>query len=269
VIAAHMDAGQMGMSMEPKGAERTTTFFKRYFNMQPPILFLLVTALTLTLAATVYWGLHGPTLIGQRLMIAAVIGDLVAVVIFTQMEFAGISPGANDNAAGVGVMLELARRLKDDPMEETEIWFLGVGSEETYMNGMAKFMDDRRPLLDKDSFYFLVPESCGFGRPRIVTGEGVYKTDYHDPALVGAAFLAAKRRGYPEVTPLVLRTGGTDATPPTVRGYKAVCILAMNENDYVPHYHWKTDLPEYIDTRALEKTSDIFEETIRIIDTEF
>jgi hypothetical protein len=42
-----------------------------------------------------------------------------------------------------------------------------------------------------------------------------------------------------------------------VRGFKAAVMIAMNENDYPPNYHWHTDLPENIErVRGILKRMD-------------
>lgn len=268
-VAAHLDAGQMGFSLEPKGAERTAILCNKYLGMQPPLLALIFYDFLLNIFACVLVGAIGLNWgTGIFLGVTAAI-HLIPIVIFIPHEFAGISPGANDNASGVAVMLELARRFKDNPLPNTELRFLGDGSEETYMHGMACYMNLHQHELDKNNTYFLVPESCGVGRPRIVVAEGVSWLEEHSPELCGACFVAAKELGYTDVTPVKLRTGGTDASPATVRGFKATVIISMNENDYVPNYHWTGDTPDKIEVETLDKVANIFEAAIKKIDAHY
>jgi hypothetical protein len=104
------------------------------------------------------------------------------------------------------------------------------------------------------------------GRPRVVTGEGVSWIETHDPGLCQIVLDSARELGYNEVEPIILRTGGTDMSPATVRGFKATGIISMNENDYVPNYHWTGDLPENIEVPTLRKVTAIFERAIEKID---
>ena len=46
-------------------------------------------------------------------------------------------------------------------------------------------------------------------------------------------------------------------------------MIAMNENDYPPNYHWSTDLPENIDLNTVRQVANIFETTIKKIDAYF
>jgi Zn-dependent M28 family amino/carboxypeptidase len=259
----------MGWTLEPKQAETATKFHKEWFGVQPLFLMFWFWLMISALAASLAFGIVGGVFAVRLWLIVTALVNLIYSGLFTELEFAKISPGASDNASAVAVMLDLARRFRAKPVRNCEIWFLGDGSEETYMNGMAKFLDDRRPLLDKNLTYIFVPETCGQARPRIIVGEGVGTIHYHDPALVGTLFLATRRLGHHDVTPIVLRTGGTDLTPPTVRGYAAAGIVCLNENDFPPNYHAPTDLPENCDPATVRKVTDIFEEAIRIVDAEF
>lgn len=265
VFAAHIDSGQMGMIMEPVQAERVCRFHKRVLGTQPLMLSLVVAAFLTAPAAVICYRVMGPGGASAYVLLAAIVANLIPVVIFSQLEFAKISPGANDNGSGVAVMLEMARRMRAKPAENTEVVFVGVGSEETYMMGMACFMEEHGHRFDRNHTYFLVPESCGNGTPRVIVAEGVVSMHHHDPELAGLVFLAARRRGI-KADPITLRTGGTDCTPPSVRGYAATGIICMNENDYVPNYHWNTDLPRDVKPDVMAQVADIFEETVRIID---
>jgi len=267
-VAAHLDAGQMGFSLNPEKAEPTAKFFKQYLGMQPPLLALIFYVEILNVLSALLVGFIGINYFTGAMLIVTGAIHFIPIVIFTPHEFAKISPGANDNAAGVAIVLEMARRFKDNPLPNTEIRFLGDGCEESYMHGMTCFMEAHQHELDKKNTYFLIPESCGVGTPRVVTGEGVSWIERHSPELCKVLLDAAKELGYNDVEPIVLRTGGTDMSPPTVRGFKASGIIAMNENDYVPNYHWHGDVPENVQIETLKKVAAIFEAAIKKIDAE-
>jgi len=268
-VAAHLDAGQMGFSFNPEKAETTQAFFKKHFEMQPPLLALIFYDMIFNLLACLLVAAVGVTTFTTVLLLLGAAVHIIPIVIFIPHEFAKICPGASDNASAVAVMLELARRFKDNPPENTELRFLGDGSEETNMHGMSCYMMKHQQELDKDNTYFLIPETVGQARPRVVVGEGVCWVVEHSHELCAALLMAAKDLGYKDVTPICLRTGGTDASPATVRGFKAAVMIAMNENDYPPNYHWHTDVPENIDVNTVRKVANIFEATIKTIDAKF
>lgn len=53
------------------------------------------------------------------------------------------SPGANDNASGVAVVLELARRLARDRLRQTEVWLAFTDGEEV---GAQEWPPSSRPM---------------------------------------------------------------------------------------------------------------------------
>ncbi len=268
-VAAHMDAGQMGFLLNPKNAVRISRLSKKLFNVQPPLLMPIFWSMAFTLIAVLIHAFFGTTIVTDVLLIVAIIFNLTIIVTVSGFEFARISPGANDNASGVAVMLDLIRRFRQKPLHNSEIRFMGVGSEETFMNGMATYLNKTEKMLDKKNTLFLVPESCGVGKPKVIIGEGVSGIVYNDPALCGAALVAAKKLGYKETEPIVLRSGGTDVSPATRRGFAATGIICTDDDYYVPNYHWTGDTPENIEPETLKKSADIFEETIRIVDDVF
>lgn len=82
-----------------------------------------------------------------------------------------VSPGANDNASGVSVVLEAARVASESPPEETEIRFVAFGGEEQGLVGSEEF-SKRTATPD----FFLNLDSLGSGnRPSVIQGNGVFR----------------------------------------------------------------------------------------------
>jgi hypothetical protein len=66
-----------------------------------------------------------------------------------------LSPGAYDNAAAVGVILELARYYKSNPLEHIDLTFLSPGSEELNLGGVGVFIQKYKESFDKKTSYFI------------------------------------------------------------------------------------------------------------------
>ena len=62
------------------------------------------------------------------------------------------SPGANDNASGVGTILALAERLKGQPLEHTEIWLAFTGCEESGCDGVLALIKEHGNALREALF---------------------------------------------------------------------------------------------------------------------
>ncbi|MFA7198227.1 MAG: M28 family metallopeptidase [Methanoculleus sp.] len=58
------------------------------------------------------------------------------------------TPGADDNAAGVATMLEVARILNDTPLNRT-VYFIAFGGEETGLEGSTRWLADNPDLRDR------------------------------------------------------------------------------------------------------------------------
>lgn len=82
-----------------------------------------------------------------------------------------VSPGADDNASGVSVMLEVARVCSEHPPENVEITFVGFGAEEQGLKGSEAFLNEF-PAPD----LFLNIDSVGGGDElSVIQGNGVFR----------------------------------------------------------------------------------------------
>ena len=55
-------------------------------------------------------------------------------------------PGANDNLTAVAVLLELARLLREQPVEGVRVLLVSTGSEESFMEGMRGWVRRHAPV---------------------------------------------------------------------------------------------------------------------------
>ena len=84
------------------------------------------------------------------------------------------SPGAYDNAAAVGVIIELARYFKNNPVNNINSIFLYTSSEELNLGGAKHFLQKHRQELDKTNTYFFNLDLIGGNEfIRLVTSYGI------------------------------------------------------------------------------------------------
>lgn len=84
-----------------------------------------------------------------------------------------VSPGANDNASGVAVMLEVARTVAELPPAEAELTFVAFGAEEQGLKGSRAFVADQRGL---EGALVLNLDTVGVGsRLYLVEGSGAFR----------------------------------------------------------------------------------------------
>lgn len=177
--------------------------------------------------------------------------QLLAFALCLHADRTPFSPGANDNASGVGVALELGRALVQNPLTLTEVWLVFNGCEETGAHGMAAFLDTHAKELGDDAVY-LVLDEAGLGVLQYITADGlVIKRPTHRRALELARRAAAALTGL-SITPRV-GIAYTDAAVATQRGLVALSIGCLPEAQagQVSHWHQISDTVEHVDPRAL------------------
>jgi Peptidase family M28 len=255
VLSGHYDAGQISeMIFKPESVLQSIRMFKKYFNSAPfpfvllfgGMIFLLIAALMRLSGGEGSWA-NGFTWAGSIICGIGTISHLSFVG-------KGFSDGANDNASAIATSVEIARRMKDDLPPDTKLIVLAFGCEETMMTGSARAVSEMFSNVDRDNFYVINFEGTGAGKLCYATGEGMIHAHYYDPELVGAAMRLAKTDQFSHMRPYVIRHGGSDALSLTVRGFKAITLFGMDDQDYAPNYHWYTDTPDNIDEDALEQS---------------
>jgi hypothetical protein len=149
---------------------------------------------------------------------------LSGVVITLQVDSTPYSPGANDNASSVGVMLTMAEWLAERPLRHTELWFLFSGCEEVGCYGMRAFLDEYGDQLGQDAC-FIDFEMMAQGIPGVLQKEGILTQYDYDPELIKLAEEAAEAVWRPAFR----KTGGAygESVVTTQRGFRSVTLNAV------------------------------------------
>jgi Zn-dependent M28 family amino/carboxypeptidase len=66
-----------------------------------------------------------------------------------------LSPGAFDNAAAVGSIIELAKYYKNNQPNNVDITFLSPGSEELNLGGIVQFISKFKNQLNRNTTFFI------------------------------------------------------------------------------------------------------------------
>ncbi|GAB4528958.1 MAG: hypothetical protein Fur0018_15320 [Anaerolineales bacterium] len=161
------------------------------------------------------------------------------------------SPGANDNAASLGVLLTLAERLRREPLADTEVWLVATGCEETGCDGMIAFLDAHAD--DLCDALFLDLEVSGIGDElAYVAAEGVVQTRRIAPSL--AEMLAAH-----DAQPFSLAHIGayTEGGVLWSRGRRGACLMSRPAGTHtIPEWHRMTDTADKLQPAALQRMHD-------------
>ncbi|HZW84122.1 MAG TPA: M28 family metallopeptidase [Candidatus Deferrimicrobium sp.] len=182
------------------------------------------------------------SLVNSRNIIAVRKGKLPdTIVIGAHYDSADFNvPGANDNASGVGVLLELARVLANKPQEYSYV-LVGFGAEELGLLGSRYFVDN----YDLGQVKLMLNlDMIGDGKKIALDGGGKVSTP---PELLKYAYKAAKKYG---LNPMVQRDfmlmartskdGGTSDFSPFLD--KWIPSLGLGQGDKgAAYYHQPSD----------------------------
>lgn len=92
-----------------------------------------------------------------------------------------VSPGADDNASGVAVILEVARTAAESPPADTELFFIASGAEEQGLVGAHKLVASK--ALPKDTTVLNL-DGVGVGPyTYIIEGNGIFRRRRTSPQL--------------------------------------------------------------------------------------
>ncbi|MEE4310835.1 MAG: M28 family peptidase [candidate division KSB1 bacterium] len=246
VISAHHDTARSGLLWHPK----MVSGFRISFLSGVALLVLAEVILISRISMQ-------NSLVLDSVLILIGVYICIQIIVLIYSRFYGIPvQGANDNASGVAVMLDLAARLKDNNFKDIEFWFVSTGSEESGAVGMRSFLTHYQEDLGKNRTFFIVLDNVGSGTLHYHTAEGMLNLYPFSKKLINAASETASRPQFKDVTAAKYRLAYTDAIIPASKGYHAILLLATDGDGNIPNWHWETDTVEHIDFELVQKTSD-------------
>jgi acetylornithine deacetylase/succinyl-diaminopimelate desuccinylase-like protein len=256
VLCAHLDT------------HRTPIFYSS--TIWQKVFGLFVTGAFLSMAlGTLAFGLGG--LVGWSwlhwtgLLFASV--QIFALALVISAEFTPFSPGANDNASGVGVLLSLAERLRQEPLAHTAVNFVFTDCEETGAYGSLAYLDQHAEKLGKDAVYIILDE-VGSGHLKTVTADGLILKHKTHPRAVQLSREAASGLVHSAIE--APGEAYTDALPITKRGLVAIAVAAAFPDPGMASSHWHqmSDRIEFIDLQALQDAHTFTWNVLQAVDTQ-
>lgn len=163
-----------------------------------------------------------------------------------------VHPGADDNASGVAVMLELARVLKAGGPPARSVLFVAFSAEEAGLKGSAYYADHPRLPLDQVMGVINLDTVGRLGNDRLsVLGAGTASEWQH--IFRGAGFVTGvESRLIPD------SVQSSDQMSFISRNVPAVQLFTAVHGDY----HRPSDTPDRIDAAGLVKVASVAREAI-------
>jgi hypothetical protein len=251
VLVAHHDAGHGGAvfdhSLADRIEERWPGFIGR-FKTYPPIMWPTVAGPILTALG----GLTG----SRRLLGAGAAFGAGTAAAMADIARSPVSPGASDNLSAVAVLLGVAEALRDDPVEGVRVLLVSTGSEESFMEGMRRFMDRWSPELPRDHTTVVCLETLGCPRLALIEGEGMaWMTDYPQATRDLVAGVA-QEAGIGLVRGLRTRAA-TDGLIALRAGYSSALLASVDQRNIPSHWHCPCDVADNVDFDTVAQATDV------------
>jgi aminopeptidase N len=197
-----------------------------------------------------------PHLEGQSLVIGAHYDHMGLGEVNGRHEDRGIiHPGADDNASGIAVMLELARSLKGKPLPRTLV-FAAFTGEETGLLGSRHYVQQSAPYPANGIIAMLNLDTVGRLGERPLTVFGTGTADEWVHIFRGAGYVT----GVP-LTAVADDFGSGDQTTFIEAGIPAVQFFSGSHEDF----HRPGDTPEKLDYDGLARVAEVLNETVRYL----
>ncbi len=190
----------------------------------------------------------------------------VALLMTGHADLTSFSPGANDNASGVALLLSLAKRLKRSPLKQSQVLLLFPGCEEVGAYGMQAFIEKYANKYRK-AWYIIIDSAGGKdGGPCYLTSEGLLWPVKYDPVLITICEQIARDRPKLGVYSYAQRGAFTDAIRVRQAGLPAIAIVGYTRAGWIPRWHRRDDTYENIDSKSFHRTFRFCLEFLRIMD---
>lgn len=257
VVLAHHDAARTAHLFDQRAQRLLHRLFPKLIEgirTSPPQWWPAIAA-PLLAAAGLLTGRRG-------LRRAGAVASAAGIAVLGDIARGKVVPGANDNLSGVAVLVGLAERLRERPIDGLRVLLVSAGAEEELQGGIYGFLDDHADELDPATTWFLVPDTVGSPQLVMLEGEGpVLMHDYDDGFRELVAEVAAQS-GVPLERDLRSRFS-TDAIVPSRAGFRTVALVSLAPWRAPSNYHLPTDTPANIDFSTVIATVELTEQVAR------
>jgi Zn-dependent M28 family amino/carboxypeptidase len=259
VLVAHHDAAHSGAIFDPKlpdAIHRAAPWVFERLNTSPPLMWLVF---------------GGPVLVAGGAAVGhkhtRLLGALVALACAVSMVDIGVRkvvPGANDNLTGVAVLLAIARRLRQEPIEGLRVLLVSTGSEEALEEGMQGFAAGWWPQLPRESTRVLVIDTVGSEELMLPEREGMLIPIRYDAALKNHVEAAGRSVGIALLRGLNF-SFTSDAFIALRDGYRTCLIGSINHRKSPANYHWPSDHADNVNYATVMDAVRVVEASARAL----
>ncbi|MBU4444627.1 MAG: M20/M25/M40 family metallo-hydrolase [Candidatus Marinimicrobia bacterium] len=246
ILMAHYDSARASSIFAPKMVKN----FRKTF--------LLNTYIGVVSIVWAYMGDYWGATIWFKIVCGLLaLNHLVNVIIHIHREVVHrFVPGINDNGSGVAAVFEIAERLKNSPLQNSNLWIVFTGCEEAGIQGAKAFLDQHCADLPVESTFLINLDNIGYGNLHYATGEGMLLYYKYDESLINLCDSLAEQPEYSDIRPLEYRRAYFDALVFTQHGYPSTTLIALDDQGLIPNWHWYSDTIDNIDYNTIQHTVD-------------
>lgn len=257
IVVAHHDAAHSGLVFHPALGRIGPKLVPRLHERSSH---------TLPIMHAVWGGpllILGGSLMGfRRLVGAGLLLSLGTIDVMADIGLRKAVPGANDNLSAVAVLIALAGRLRDEPIDDLRVLLVSTGSEESFMEGMQGFGRRHFPALDRSRTEVLCLECLGGSRMIVLEGEGMLvMRDY--PIQMREELAAAADDAGVKIERGLRTVAATDGLISMRAGYPTVTLASVEDTKLPLNYHWPSDTPEALRWDTIEQAIEVCDRFLR------
>ena len=170
------------------------------------------------------------------------------------------SPGANDNASGVGVVLALARHFCEHPPDHLDMRYVLFTAEELGLVGSEAFV--KATELSKEDTWVINMDMVGAGKQLChVRGSGFFP-----PRLTDGRLNELLKEAHPDIKRHYYLRGNSDFSSFVAKGFRAASLCTKGDPQAQVVYHTERDTIEYVDEESLQMAADAVRRVVRLLD---
>lgn len=191
---------------------------------------------------------------------------LIMLVLMLQADFTSYTPGANDNASGVGVVLSLAEQLAKDPLEHTKVWIVLTGCEEVGCYGSDEFI--RKHGNDLGNAAWITIDTVGSyrGVPVFLSDETFLTTCRSDERLLATMHEISNRHPEAGAHEISMKGSYTDGAIGFKHGLRVLTFESHQEDGTLSNWHRPTDTIDSVFPECIQATESLVHELLQELD---
>jgi hypothetical protein len=257
VLLGHLDSHRTPMAF-------STDRWLKIFGLLVPG--ALVCSLILALIFGIGTFALTPTLKWISLPFALVLLAVLGVTL--QADLTPYTAGANDNASGAAVVLDLALRLKAEPLAHTAVWAVLSGCEEVGCYGAAAFARGHQWELERPAWISVDSVGGSGAGPAYLTQETFLLTCKSDTQLLELAEGVAAQHPGLDAYAHGFKGAYTEGAIGAKHGFRVLTLVGHRRDGVLPEWHRPTDVIANVDPETVQRTELFLWELLQELDRE-